>query len=64
MAAIPGDAAAQDSFHKQRFAPRRAFAEAAVPQPTVAEADSGRAVNVPAADAFHPVVSTCVARHR
>ena len=46
-----------------RFAPHRAHAEAVMPQLTVADVDSGHAVNMAAAAAFNEHVSAFVARH-
>ena len=48
---------------ERRFAPHRAFAEQMMPQLTVAEVDSGHAVNMQAAGAFNAAVGKFVAEH-
>ena len=49
---------------EKRFAAHRAFAEATMPQLTIADVDSGHAVNMAAADAFNTAVATFIEAHR
>ena len=49
---------------EKRFAAHRAFAEAVMPQLTIADVDSGHAVNMAAADAFNRAVAAFIKAHR
>ena len=49
---------------EKRFAAHRAFAEAVMPALTIADVDSGHAVNMTAAEAFNAAVSAFVLQHR